>query len=109
MCTEFDENENCAKCYANKDINPGDEVNIFILKSISTSKLNTVLFHRICLRTVSIPCRNQLSVSKFSKNTRQILKVKKDSDRARFTLSENIFALNFCLVFFKNFDSMEEQ
>ena len=42
--------------------------------------------------------RNQNSQKLLDK----ILKVKKDSDRARFTLSENIPTLNFGRVFFKN-------
>ena len=52
---------------------------------------------------------NQFSKSKFSKSTQQIFKVKKDSDRARFSLSENIFNLNFCRVVFENFDSIIDQ
>ena len=62
-------------------------------------------FHRIFILTVSVPYRNQFSVSKFSKTTRQILNVKKDSVRARFTLPENIFIFNFCRAVFENFDS----
>ena len=50
------------------------------------------------------PNRGQFSKSKFSKTTRQILKVRKDSDRTKFTLLENIFTLNFCRVVFENLD-----
>ena len=57
------------------------------------------------LRIVSLPYRDQFSKSKFSKTTGQILKVKKDSNRARYTLPENICTLNFCRLVFENFDS----
>ena len=42
---------------------------------------------------VSVPCLDWLN---FSKTSRQILKVKQDSGRAIFTLSDKKFILNFC-------------
>ena len=62
-------------------------------------------FHRICFRTVSTSYHYQFSELKFSKATRYILKVKQDSDRARFALSENILTLNICRLVFESFDS----
>ena len=45
----------------------------------------------------------------FQKLLKKILKVKKDLDRARFTLSENIFNLNFCRVVFENLTQKWDQ
>ena len=56
-------------------------------------------FHRI------VPYLNQFSLSKLSKTNRQKIKLKQDSDRASFTLSENIFTLNFCRMVFEYFAS----
>ena len=40
----------------------------------------------------------------FLKSTRQIIKVKKDSDITEFALSESIFTLNFCRGVIEKFD-----
>ena len=67
--------------------------------------MNLLYFHRICLRTLSVTYGYRFSKSKFAKTIRHILKVKKNSDRARFHLSKNIFTFNFCQVVYDTFDS----
>ena len=58
-------------------------------------KLKASFKYCTSIESISVPYRNQFSKSKFSKTTRHMLKLKIDSDRARFTLSENVFTIKF--------------